>query len=90
MLEPTPVSDIVQQQHLLYQHQHLLMMRERLQQEQQRLAAEMNYFENMGGTKRRRGQRVGFSQEVLVYNNPLEPDEVHHSWYSVCRKPRAN
>eukprot|EP00339_Tiarina_fusa_P010258 CAMPEP_0117063610 /NCGR_PEP_ID=MMETSP0472-20121206/44406_1 /TAXON_ID=693140 ORGANISM="Tiarina fusus, Strain LIS" /NCGR_SAMPLE_ID=MMETSP0472 /ASSEMBLY_ACC=CAM_ASM_000603 /LENGTH=243 /DNA_ID=CAMNT_0004783383 /DNA_START=127 /DNA_END=855 /DNA_ORIENTATION=+ len=82
MLEPTPVSDIVQQQHLRYQHQHLVMLRERLQQEQQRLAAEMNYFENVGGTKRRRGQRVGFAQEVLVYNNPRELEEVQFSWYS--------
>jgi hypothetical protein len=85
MLEPTPVSDTVQQQHLQYQHEHLVMLRERLQQEQQRLSAEMNYFENKGGTKRRRGQRVGFAQEVLVYNNPRELEEVQVAWYSVRR-----
>jgi hypothetical protein len=78
MMEPTPLSDVVHFQHLMiYQQQQLLIIHE-----QQRWLAEREHLERRG-SKRRRGDRVGFAPHVMVYHNPRDLDEILTSWYSV-------
>jgi RNase adaptor protein for sRNA GlmZ degradation len=85
ILEPTPLSEIVHQQHVLNQQQ---------QQQQQRIQEQHLYLDENSddfvfrSSKRRRGQplRVSFYSEAMVHSSPRRIDEIPSMWYSVCLK----
>jgi hypothetical protein len=83
VVEPTPLSEVVHCQHLLNQHQQLLQFL--LLQEQFRYT-EIDSPPSSRNSKRRRGRRVMFSPEVMVYWNPRELDEILTSWYTVSNQ----
>jgi hypothetical protein len=83
ILEPTPLSEVVHQQHVLNQ-----------QQQQQRIQEQHLYFVEdsddylFRSSKRQRGQplRVSFSSEAMVHSSPRRIDEIASMWYSVFIK----
>jgi hypothetical protein len=81
LMEPTPLSEAVHQQHVL-------------NQQQQRTEEQHLYFVEdsddfvFRSSKRKRGQplRVSFSSEAMVHSSPGRIDEIASMWYSVCMK----
>ena len=80
VLEPTPLSELVHQQHVWNQQQRI--------QEQHLYFVEDSDDFVFRSSKRRRGQllQVGFSSEAMTHSSPRRMDEIASMWYSVCIK----
>ena len=79
LLEPTPLSEIVQCQHME------LMRQKRVLELQQYRCSEIDAMIRRGMKRKRVDRsRVDFCPHVWEYDNPRELEEIVGSWYTVC------